>query len=361
MNIAKYKRIRVEIPDVATKPFHAVSFHSSAEDKLVYKDIHQYLESADSEYIDGILEVNKATRQKNTGLGRSVRQDFIDKKNSGFYLSIEQSTGEDDYTSINYVLGEENDVLYDMNIIDIADDVKANVVINYEGGQRGSFRSGFYHVNLGSNSELNLIKVQNLDDDATNLETITFVAGEKSKLNYYPVEIGSGISLTSSSTYQIGDWTEISIFPLFLVDETKKADYEQNLIINGKNSLGIINAKGCVKDKGTKVFRGNVFLNRGCKRSIGRFSDKSIIMNPGIKAHTIPTIFCDEDDVIGEHAGSFEPLKNSELYYLMNRGFDKKEARKVLVKSSFMPALNMIKNDELREKLIYQIDQKLLK
>ncbi len=359
MNIAKYKRLNVSIPDVETKTFKNISFSSSIKDGVIFTDVKDFLAHADDETLDKVLKYSKSAREKNTGLGSAVKGDLIKKQNSGFYLKIEKDFTDDDYVIINYKLDEVNNALFDLNVIEIADNVKATVVINYEGGAKDAFRNGFYYTEIGEYAELNLVKVQDFTDESTNIESAKFELKERAKFNYYPVEFGAGTCFTSCSTYQKEEWSEVTIYPLFFVDEERKADYEQNLIVNGKNSLGHIKANGCIKDKGKKVFRGNVFLNKGCKRSIGRFSDKSVIMNSGIKAHTIPTIFCDEDDVIGEHAGSFEPLKVSELYYLMSRGFTKKEARVILVKSAFLPAINLIKNRELKDKLLGKLEERL--
>ncbi len=359
MNIAKYKRIDAEILDINTKKFDNLEISCSLADGYTYQNINDYLSTCDKITLDKLMYSGRSDREKNTGLGSVVKEDLIQKRNSGFYLKIDKNFKEDDFIIINYKLDETNDVLFDFNVIDISENINATVVINYEGGCQDAFRSGFYYVNLQKESSLDLIKVQDFSDQSTNVETARIETAERAKLNYYPIELGSGVCLTSCSTYQVEEWSEVTIHPLFFVDDYRKADYEQNLIVNGPNSLGLINAKGCVKDNARKVFRGNVFLNKGCRRSIGRFSDKSVIMNPGIKAHTIPTIFCDEDDVIGEHAGSFEPLKVTELYYLMSRGFEKKEAKKILVKSSFLPAISLINDAELREKLIAKLDYKL--
>ncbi len=359
MSIAKFKRLKVQIPEVETKVFNNISFTTSMKEGITFSNVRDYLAHADDQTLEEILYSGRADREKNTGLGAAVKEDMTKKQNSGFYLKIDKDFEEDDFLIINYKIDEENDVLFDLNVIEISDNIKATVVINYEGGAKDSFRNGFYYTNIGEFAELNLVKVQDFDIQTTNVEGAKIIVGERAKFNYYPIEFGSNICFTSCSTYQGNDWSEVTIYPLFFVDEEKKADYEQNLIINGENNLGVIRANGCIKDEGRKVFRGNVFLNKGCKRSIGRFSDKSVIMNKGIKAHTIPTIFCDEDDVIGEHAGSFEPLKISELYYLMSRGFTKTEAKKILVKSSFLPAINLINNKDLQEKLINKLETKL--
>lgn len=130
----------------------------------------------------------------------------------------------------------------------------------------------------------------------------------------YPIELGSRINASSCVCYVPKDWARALYLPTLFSGYGQKVDLEQVLVFNGKNSYGEIIAKGALKDEAFKVFRGNIFLN-SCKRSIGRFADSDILLNIGTSAHSIPTIMCDEDDVIGEHAASFLQLINSDKLY----------------------------------------------
>jgi len=175
---------------------------------------------------------------------------------------------------------------------------------------------------------------------------------EKAQVTLYDIQLGAKINGASTSTYMPEEWAEVQIYPLYFADKTRRIDLEQNFIINGKNSLGAITAKGALKNKAHKMFRGNIFLNRGCSKSIARFSDNTIMLDKTTVGATIPTIFCDEDDVIGEHAASFEAVNKDKLYYLMTRGFDELSAKKLIIEAAFKPVFNRIDDETIREKLL---------
>jgi len=86
-------------------------------------------------------------------------------------------------------------------------------------------------------------------------------------------------------------------------------------------------------------------LNKGCSASVARFADNSIMLDKNAVGASIPTIFCDEDDVIGEHAASFAAIDKEKLYYLMSRGFDELSAKKLIIDAAFRPVFNSIPDE----------------
>lgn len=307
---------------------------------------------------DSAFDFTVAKRQKNCGLGDNFVAEAKEYANSGFFLNIPANITAQRVT-IHYHLDEKNPALYDMNYIEVGENSKLKLVIYYDSDKGDFYRNGLLSIKLHKNATLDLIKIQNISLLSRNFETLKMVTSERSKFNFYPVELGAVKSATSSSTYMGEEWAEVTVHPLYLVDEERRVDFEQNLIINGRNSLGTIDARGALKDKGIKIFRGNVFLNKGCKRSIGRFANSDIILNKGVRAQSIPTILCDEDDVMGEHAASFEAINKQKMYYLMSRGFDSVSAKKLIVESAFNPVFRMIEDDDIREHLEKLLSKKL--
>ena len=47
------------------------------------------------------------------------------------------------------------------------------------------------------------------------------------------------------------------------------------------------------------------------------------------------------------------------MFYIMSRGFNLKEAQKLLVRANFNKILDNIKNEELKEKILREIDWRL--
>ena len=52
-------------------------------------------------------------------------------------------------------------------------------------------------------------------------------------------------------------------------------------------------------------------------------------------------------------------IGEKELFYIMSRGFELKEAMKLLVRAKFNKILGNIDNEKLKNEIIYEIDNRL--
>ena len=67
-------------------------------------------------------------------------------------------------------------------------------------------------------------------------------------------------------------------------------------------------------------------------------------------------LLCSEEEVEGNHASSAGKVGKKELFYIMSRGFNEKEAIKLLVRAKFNNIIQNIKNQELRDEILEKID-----
>ena len=70
-------------------------------------------------------------------------------------------------------------------------------------------------------------------------------------------------------------------------------------------------------------------------------------------------LLCSEENVEGNHSTSSGKAGEKELFYIMSRGFEYKEAMKLLVKANFNKILENIRDEELKNEILYEIDKKL--
>ena len=61
----------------------------------------------------------------------------------------------------------------------------------------------------------------------------------------------------------------------------------------------------------------------------------------------------------GNHSASSGKVGDKELFYIMTRGFDRKEAEKLLVRAKFNKVLEEISNLSIKNEILYEINQKL--
>ena len=70
-------------------------------------------------------------------------------------------------------------------------------------------------------------------------------------------------------------------------------------------------------------------------------------------------LLCSEEDVEGNHSTATGKIGEKELFYIMSRGFEFKEAMKLMVRARFNKILDNIKNDEIKNEILQEIDSRL--
>lgn len=365
-----FKRLDYHIQDVPTAPFSGIFFHTESK-TAQYLPIEDFLKTCSAEQVAKIFNTEKSPREKNCGLGKRFTAEVQAKRNSGFYLKIEADKAEYDKNRpeamqdffVHFTVDAAYSVLFDRSYIDIADNAAARLILYFDTDEKSpalqSYRNGLISIRIGKHAAVEIIKIQNFADTALNFETVRMDVGERASVTVHDIQLGSQKSGVSYSSYMQEDWAEVYIFPLYFVDKTRRMDLEHNLIINGKSTLSEIKARGALKNEAHKVFRGNIFLNKGCSASVARFADNSIMLDKNAVGASIPTIFCDEDDVIGEHAASFAAIDKEKLYYLMTRGFDELSAKKLIIDAAFRPVFNSIPDEAIRNRLNAEFDARL--
>ena len=357
-----FKRLDYHIRDVPSAPFPGIFFHTESK-TAQYLTIDRFIETASPETLAKIFNTEKSPREKNCGLGKRFTDEVQVKRNSGFYLKIDAAAGAMQDFFVRFTMDAGHPVLFDQSYIDIADNTAARLILYFDTDEKSpalqSYRNGLISIRVGKYAAVEIIKIQNFSDAALNFETVRMDVGERAMVTVHDIQLGSQKSGVSYSSYMQEDWAEVYIFPLYFVDKTRRMDLEHNLIINGKSTLSEIKARGALKNEAHKVFRGNIFLNKGCSASVARFADNSIMLDKNAAGTSIPTIFCDEDDVIGEHAASFAAIDKEKLYYLMSRGFDELSAKKLIIDAAFRPVFNSIPDEVIRNRLNAEFDARL--
>ncbi len=113
-------------------------------------------------------------------------------------------------------------------------------------------------------------------------------------------------------------------------------------------------------DHARKIFRGNLKFERGSTKSAGEESEYVLLLDENVRSDALPALLCDEDDVSGEHAASAGQVDEDQLFYLMSRGFNLKEAKKLVIHGSFTPVIDRVGIDSIQERIEAELERRLL-
>ena len=84
-----------------------------------------------------------------------------------------------------------------------------------------------------------------------------------------------------------------------------------------------------------------------------------MLLSNTARSLALPMLLCQEEDVEGNHSTSSGKAGEKELFYIMSRGFSEKDALKLLVRAKFNSIIEGIKNQEIKNRLIYEIENRL--
>ena len=295
------------------------------------------------------------------GLGKKFTLFATESYNAGVSVFVPKNAKAQETIKLDFNMNNENPILIDKNLIVAEENSELTIIMDYSSDKGiDSFHNGITVVYAKENALVNIIKIQRMEDNSPNFDSnIGFVEGN-GKINWISVEIGSSISGASYCTFLEGEASEANLSSIYLGDGTRKMDLEYTMIHKGPRSISNIETKGVLKDKSKKVFRGNLDFKKGARHSKGIEEEYVILLDPNVKSDSIPALLCEEDDVIGEHAASAGQINENSLFYLMSRGLNQREAKKLIVEASFRPIIDKIPFKDLQLMVKTEVERRLM-
>ncbi len=146
---------------------------------------------------------------------------------------------------------------------------------------------------------------------------------------------------------------------IYLGKENQVFDLNYIGELKGEMSKIDIEVQGALKDRAKKHFKGTIDFKKGCKKAKGNENEACMLLSDTAKSLALPMLLCSEEEVEGNHSSSAGKIDEKELFYMMSRGFEIKDAMKLSVKARFNKILERIKEDSLRAFILRKIDEKL--
>ncbi|WP_162909355.1 Fe-S cluster assembly protein SufD [Aggregatilinea lenta] len=135
-------------------------------------------------------------------------------------------------------------------------------------------------------------------------------------------------------------------------------DTQQNH--NAPNTTSDLLYKGVLKDKARTVWQGMIKALPGAQKTDGFQANRNMLMSDDARADSIPGLEIQADDVRCTHASATGQIEEELLFYLMARGIPRKDAEKLVVDGFFVPVLDRIPFENVRERMMAYIERKLL-
>lgn len=292
------------------------------------------------------------------GLGDFFTNQVLEKANKNINIEIDGS--DEKNINIDNILSSDNLNLIDNVKILANENSKATIVIKYKSDKNIEFfHNGIIKIIAKNNSNINVIIVNLLSETSNNFLSIDVELEESSKIKATIIDFGGKNSITNYYSNLIGDLSDNKLESIYLGKDNQLVDINYIAELRGKKSNIDINVQGALKDQAKKHFKGTIDFKKGCKKATGNENEECMLLSNKAKSIALPMLLCSEEDVEGNHSSSAGKVGEKELFYIMSRGFNFKEAMKLMVRAKFNKILENIKDENLKQEILDEINTKL--
>lgn len=249
-----------------------------------------------------------------------------------------------------------NDDLVDLIELNINKD--SNYLINYN-SKKSIYHNGLIKVNISENVKANIIVINNVNSDSTNIMSFDNICNTDSNLNYLIVDLGGNTSVSNYYSNMIGNNSINNLNSIYVGNKNQVFDINYLVEIFGQNAKCNIDVQGSLSNESRKSFKGTIDFKKGCKGSIGNENEYCVLLSDKVISKSMPMLLCTEEDVIGNHATANGKVDDKTMFYIMSRGISKKDAEKLIIKANFNKLLTMIKDEEIKTIINELIDKKI--
>lgn len=336
-NINNIKLENIEIPQkvVSFENIETICQNSK-------KQITQNIQSCDLVY--GISDI--LTKQLNENANQKLKLNIDSKEN--------------EETQITFNFDSQNIQLIDHIEIEAQEQTKATIIIKYKSQQEiEAFHNGIIKLQAKNKADINVILINLMNQNSNNFISIENELEKETKVTYTIIDFGGKNSITNYYSNLKGISSNNKLNTIYLGSKNQTVDLNYIAELRGEKTNIDIEVQGALKDTARKHFKGTIDFKKGCKKAIGNENENCMLLSETAKSIALPMLLCSEEEVEGNHATSAGRVGDKELFYIMSRGFNKKEAMKLMVKAKFNKILENIENEEIKNEIEQEIDKRL--
>ncbi len=324
--------------------------------KLENVVIPEKLEMFKNVMVTGTESFNKDINKQhlNYGLSEELEENVFYKANSQIAINVK----ENDNIKVTYDFDDDN--LQLVNQIDICATGNANIIIEYKSStNKECFHNGVIKVFAKENAKLNITVINLLNSNSEHFEAMENILEDNSDLNYTIIDIGGKNSIQNYYSNIIGKSAKNDLKTIYLGSENQIKDINYIAELRGQKSFVDIDVQGALKENAKKNFKGTIDFKKGCKKAKGNENEFCMLLSEKAKSLALPMLLCTEDDVEGNHSTASGKVDKEQLFYIMTRGLSYKEAVKLIVRANFNKTIERILDEEVKQNIIKEIDERL--
>jgi Fe-S cluster assembly protein SufD len=221
------------------------------------------------------------------------------------------------------------------------------------------YYSGIVEVAADENASVQYGALQNLSEETYNFQVKRGHADTYASVDWIDGTIGSRLTKTSVETRLLGDGSESQIVGAFFGHEDQHFDLGSRVWHEAEHTTADLVTRGVLDDRARSVYEGVQDVGSGAWDTNSYQRENTLMLSDDSEADASPKLIINNHDTEASHSATVGQVDAQDLFYMTSRGVDPTSAKNMLVEGFFVPVLEEVAVDELREDLEELIARRL--
>jgi Fe-S cluster assembly protein SufD len=219
--------------------------------------------------------------------------------------------------------------------------------------------SNLVEVVAGENAYVQYGSLQTLDEDVYNFSLKRGETDTYATVDWIEGNVGSRLTRSDIETELEGDASESKIVGAFFGHEDQHFDLNARVWHHGEHTTADLVTRGVLDDEARSVYEGVQDVGRGAWDTNSYQRENTLMLSDESEADASPKLIINNHDTEASHSATVGQVDQRDLFYMTSRGLGPRQARNMLVEGFFVPVLEEVEVEELREDMEAEITARL--
>jgi Fe-S cluster assembly protein SufD len=245
-------------------------------------------------------------------------------------------------------------------VVQVGANASAVVVLAYSGSATYADNVEFV---VGEGASLSVVSLQDWADDTVHLSHQAALVGKDATFGHTAVSLGGAVVRVAPSVRYSGPGGNAELRGVYFADAGQHLEHRLLVDHNEPNCRSRVTYKGALQGDGAHaVWIGDVLIRAAAVGTDSYEANRNLVLTDGTRVDSVPNLEILTGEVVrAGHASTSGRLEDEHLFYLMARGIDLKEARRLVIRGFFGELIGQIDAPELADRVMTAIEAELEK
>ncbi|MCH7661031.1 MAG: Fe-S cluster assembly protein SufD [Euryarchaeota archaeon] len=223
----------------------------------------------------------------------------------------------------------------------------------------GRYYSGIVEIAAGENSHVQYGSLQDLDEETYNYTLKHGLTDQYSTISWIEGNLGSRLTKSGVETTLAGEGSETKIVGAFFGHDDQHFDINSRVWHRAEHTTADLVTRGVLDDRSRSVYEGVQDVGSMAWNTSSYQRENTLMLSDESEADASPKLIINNHDTEASHSATVGQIDKEDLFYMTSRGVNPQAAKNMLVEGFFVPVLDEVEVEELREDLEGRIKERL--